>query len=63
MKMQTYQGTTNTKPRIRATVVAASSERAHELLIERFASYPAEAWEIEILPSLQTEGVKDWTII
>lgn len=61
--MQQYQATTSEKPRLRAIVVAASPERARELLKARFSQTPSNDWEIEIVPELKEEGVKEWTIL
>ena len=61
--MQTYQGTSEHKPRVQANVVADSASRARELLAERFPLIAADDWNIEILPNLQQEGVKEWTIL
>ncbi|QBP06445.1 hypothetical protein [Stenotrophomonas phage YB07] len=61
--MQQYQATTSEKPRLRAIVVAESPERARELLEARFPQTPSDHWEIEIVPQLKEEGVKEWTIL
>lgn len=61
--MKQYQATTDGKPRLRAIVTAETAERARELLEARFGQISPDDWEIEIVPDLKEEGVKEWTIL